>query len=252
MAGHEFVVHFAAESHVDRSIDDASDFVQTNVLGTFNVLEASRKAGIKTMIHVSTDEVYGSLPEGSADETYPLGPNSPYAASKAASDLLARSYFVTHGLDVRITRGCNNYGKNQFPEKVIPVFINKLISGEELPIYGDGKNIREWIHVSDHARGIQTALEKGEPGEIYNIGSGSHLSNNDLAAAILAIMGLEDNMKSYVSDRPGHDSRYSVDSSKVKALGFECEVDFKDGLSKTIDWYIASQDWWNTENEVKQ
>jgi dTDP-glucose 4,6-dehydratase len=252
MAGHEFVVHFAAESHVDRSIDDASDFVQTNVLGTFNVLEASRKAGIKTMIHVSTDEVYGSLPEGSADETYPLGPNSPYAASKAASDLLARSYFVTHGLDVRITRGCNNYGKNQFPEKVIPVFINKLISGEELPIYGDGKNIREWIHVSDHARGIQTALEKGEPGEIYNIGSGSHLSNNDLAAAILAIMGLEDNMKSYVSDRPGHDSRYSVDSSKVKALGFECEVDFKDGLSKTIDWYIASQDWWNMENEVKQ
>jgi dTDP-glucose 4,6-dehydratase len=204
------------------------------------------------MIHVSTDEVYGSLPEGSADETYPLGPNSPYAASKAASDLLARSYFVTHGLDVRITRCCNNYGKNQFPEKVIPVFINKLISGEELPIYGDGKNIREWIHVSDHARGIQTALEKGEPGEIYNIGSGSHLSNNDLAAAILAIMGLEDNMKSYVSDRPGHDSRYSVDSSKVKALGFECEVDFKDGLSKTIDWYIASQDWWNTENEVKQ
>jgi dTDP-glucose 4,6-dehydratase len=252
MAEHDFVINFAAESHVDRSIDDASAFVNSNVLGTFNVLESSRKLEIRTVIQVSTDEVYGSLLKGSAGETYPLQPNSPYAASKAASDLLARSYFITHGLDVRITRCCNNYGKNQFPEKVIPVFINKLISGEELPIYGDGKNMREWIHVSDHARGIQIALEKGEPGEIYNIGTGSHLSNNDLATAILAIMGLKDDMKSYVSDRPGHDFRYSVDSSKIKALGFECEIDFQDGLNETIDWYITNQDWWNTVNEVKQ
>ena len=204
MINHDFVIHFAAESHVDRSIDDASAFVQTNVLGTFNVLEASRRVGIKTVIHVSTDEVYGSLSEGAADETFPLQPNSPYAASKAASDLLARSYFVTHGLDIRTTRCCNNYGKNQYPEKVIPVFINKLTSGEKLPIYGDGKNVREWIHVSDHARGIQTAPEQGKPGEIYNIGTGSHLSNNDLASEIIKVMGLKESMKSYVTDRQGH------------------------------------------------
>jgi len=244
MAGHDYVVHFAAESHVDRSIDEASVFVKTNVLGTFNVLEASRKVGIRTVIHISTDEVYGSLSEGSADETYPLMPNSPYAASKAASDLLARSYFVTHGLDVRITRCCNNYGKRQYPEKVIPVFINKLISGRQLPIYGDGKNVREWVHVSDHARGIQITLEKGSPGEIYNIGTGSLLSNNDLASEIIKAMGLDENMKSYVRDRQGHDFRYSVDSQKLKSLGFERRIDFNDGLKATIEWYPANPGWW--------
>ena len=250
IADHDFVIHFAAESHVDRSIDDASAFVQTNVLGTFNVLEASRKSGVKTMIHVSTDEVYGSLFEGSADENYPLAPNSPYAASKAASDLLARSYFVTHGLDVRTTRCCNNYGKYQFPEKVIPVFVKKLNSGERLPIYGDGRNVREWIHVSDHARGIQTVLDKGKPGEIYNIGTSSHLSNNDLASAIIRVMGLSDNMKSYVSDRQGHDFRYSVDSKKIESLGFEKKIDFIDGLKVTIDWYTTNPSWWDKEIEV--
>jgi dTDP-glucose 4,6-dehydratase len=244
MAGHDYVVHFAAESHVDRSIDNASDFVKTNVLGTFNVLEASRKVGIKTMIHVSTDEVYGSLPEGSADETYPLVPNSPYAASKAASDLLVRSYFVTHGLDARITRCCNNYGKHQFPEKVIPVFINKLISGENLSIYGDGENVREWIHVSDHAQGIHTVLEKGIPGEIYNIGTGSFLSNNDLASKILSVMGMNESMKSYVTDRQGHDFRYSLDSRKIESLGFEIDVSFKLGLEETIKWYLSNPSWW--------
>jgi len=250
MADHDFVVHFAAESHVDRSIDDASTFVQTNVLGTFNVLEASRKSGVKTMIHVSTDEVYGSLTVGSADENYPLEPNSPYAASKAASDLLARSYFVTHGLDVRTTRCCNNYGKYQFPEKVIPVFVDKLNSGERLPIYGDGKNVREWIHVSDHARGIQIALEKGKAGEIYNIGTGSHLSNNDLATKIISLMGLDDSMKSYVDDRQGHDFRYSVDSRKIESLGFQRKIDFKNGLQATIDWYSSNPGWWKTQREV--
>ena len=244
MAGHDYVVHFAAESHVDRSIDNASDFVKTNILGTFNVLEASRKLGIKTMIHVSTDEVYGSLPEGSADETYPLVPNSPYAASKAASDLLVRSYFVTHGLDARITRCCNNYGKHQFPEKVIPVFINKLISGENLAIYGDGENVREWIHVSDHAHGIHTVLEKGIPGEIYNIGTGSYLSNNDLASKILSVMGMNESMKSYVTDRQGHDFRYSLDSRKIESLGFEIGVSFKLGLEETIKWYLSNPSWW--------
>jgi dTDP-glucose 4,6-dehydratase len=249
MANHDYVIHFAAESHVDRSIEDASAFVQTNVLGTFNVLEVSRKVGIKTIIHVSTDEVYGSLPEGTADENYPLGPNSPYAASKAASDLLARSYFVTHGLDVRTTRCCNNYGKYQFPEKVIPVFINKLRAGEKLPIYGVGKNIREWIHVSDHARGIQAVLEKGKQGEIYNIGTDSHLSNNDLASEIINLMGLNEDMKSYVADRQGHDFRYSVDSRKIESLGFERTVNFNDGLRATIDWYAANSGWWNMQSE---
>jgi dTDP-glucose 4,6-dehydratase len=250
MENHDYVVNFAAESHVDRSINDASAFVQTNVMGTFNVLEASHKSGIKTMIHVSTDEVYGSLAEGSAHENYPLEPNSPYAASKAASDLLARSYFVTHGLDVRTTRCCNNYGKYQFPEKVIPVFVNKLRSGEKLPIYGDGKNVREWIHVSDHARGIQTVVEKGKPGEIYNIGTGSHLSNNDLASEIIRVMGLSDSMKSYVPDRQGHDFRYSVDSRKIESLGFARNIHFKDGLNATIDWYTTNPGWWDTQSEA--
>ncbi len=245
MAEHDFVVHFAAESHVDRSIDDASAFIETNVLGTFRVLEASRKVGIRTVIHVSTDEVYGSLSEGSADEAFPLEPNSPYAASKAASDLLARSYFATHGLDVRTTRCCNNYGKNQYPEKVIPVFINKLNSGQKLPIYGDGQNIREWIHVSDHARGIQTALEKGNPGEIYNIGSGSHLSNNQLATRILALMNLDEKMKMYVNDRQGHDFRYSVNFAKIEKLGFRNQVPLDRGIKETIEWYKHNFDWWH-------
>jgi len=250
ISDHDFVIHFAAESHVDRSIHDASAFIQTNVLGTFNVLEASRKSRVKTVIHVSTDEVYGSLLEGSADESYPLEPNSPYAASKAASDLLARSYHVTHALDVRTTRCCNNYGKYQYPEKVIPVFINKLKGGVKLPIYGDGKNVREWIHVSDHARGIQIVLEKGIPGEIYNIGTGSHLSNNDLAGQIIRVMGLDETMKSYVTDRRGHDFRYSIDSKKIESLGFERKIDFIDGLKATIDWYTTNPGWWATQSEV--
>lgn len=250
MAGHDFVVHFAAESHVDRSIDDASTFVRTNVLGTFNVLEASRRVEIKTVIHVSTDEVYGSLSEGSADEAFPLEPNSPYAASKAASDLLSRSYFVTHGLDVRTTRCSNNYGKYQYPEKVIPVFINKLKSRQKLTIYGNGKNVREWIHVSDHVRGIQTALEKGIPGEIYNIGSGSHLSNNELAAEIIRLMNVDENLKSYVPDRLGHDFRYSVDSSKIALLGFECAIDLESGLRELVDWYLGNSDWWSLQGDL--
>ena len=250
IAGHDFVVHFAAQSHVDRSINDAAAFVHTNVLGTFNVLEASRKFQVKTVINVSTDEVYGSLPEGSADENHALAPNSPYAASKAASDLLARSYFITHSLDVRTTRCCNNYGNNQFPEKVVPVFINKLYLGEKLPIYGDGKNIREWIHVSDHIRGIQTVLEKGNPGEIYNIGSGYHLSNNDLASKIIALMELDENMKSYVNDRQGHDYRYSLNSKKIETLGFERLINFKDGLRETINWYIANPGWLDMQGEL--
>jgi dTDP-glucose 4,6-dehydratase len=250
MVDHDYLVHFAAESHVDRSIDDASAFIQTNILGTFNVLEACRRSKIKTAVHVSTDEVYGSISKGSAKETDLLAPNSPYAASKAASDLLARSYFITHGLDVRTTRCCNNYGKYQFPEKVIPVFINKLKLRENLPIYGDGKNVREWIHVLDHVRGIQTVLDLGEPGEIYNIGSGNHLSNNDLATNIINLMGLNESMKSYVTDRQAHDFRYSVDSTKIESLGFRRTIDINDGLKETVNWYVANPAWWNIQSEV--
>jgi dTDP-glucose 4,6-dehydratase len=247
MAGHDFVVHFAAESHVDRSISDASAFVRTNVLGTCNVLEASRKVGIKTVIHVSTDEVYGSLADGSADETHPLKPNSPYAASKAASDLLARSYFVTYGLDVRTTRCCNNFGKYQYPEKVIPVFINHLKSGEKLPIYGTGENVREWIHVSDHVSGIQIALENGRPGEIYNIGSGNLLSNNILAGAITTLMGFSEDMKSYIPERPGHDFRYSLNFAKIESIGFKLSSKFQNELKETIDWYLVNADWFDPQ-----
>jgi dTDP-glucose 4,6-dehydratase len=245
MGGHDFVIHFAAESHVDRSIDDGAVFVQTNVLGTFNVLEGSRRSKIKTVIHVSTDEVYGSLAEGSADETYPLLPNSPYAASKAASDLLARSYFVTYGLDVRTTRCCNNYGKYQFPEKVIPVFVQKLISGEQLPIYGDGKNVREWIHVNDHCKAILLVLAKGSEGQIYNIGSGKYLSNNELASRLAGLLKPSETRIEYVKDRLGHDFRYSIDSSKIKEIGFTAKVCFESGITETVEWFVDNPTWWN-------
>jgi dTDP-glucose 4,6-dehydratase len=244
MNNHDFVIHFAAESHVDRSIDDASAFVQTNVLGTFNVLEASRRSKIKTVIHVSTDEVYGSLAEGSADESYPLLPNSPYAASKAASDLLARSYFVTHGLDVRITRCCNNYGKYQYPEKAIPVFIKSILENENVPVYGNGANMREWIYVIDHCKSILGVLMNGSPGEIYNIGSGVILSNFDLAKKICEFMEVNEKIITYVKDRPGHDLRYSIDSSKFAAFNIGIGMEFELGLSQTIDWYKVNLNWW--------
>lgn len=202
-------------------------------------------------IHVSTDEVYGFLSEGGANETFPLKPNSTYAASKAASDLFARTYFVTHGLDVRTTRCCNNYGKYQYPEKIIPVFINKLKSRQAVPIYGDGKNVREWIHVSDHARAIQIVLENGKPGEIYNIGTGQHFSNNELASEIIRLMGFDESMKAYITDRQGHDFRYSVDLEKLKSLGFERKIKFNEGIETTIDWYVANSVWWDSYNEVK-
>jgi dTDP-glucose 4,6-dehydratase len=236
---HDFVIHFAAESHVDRSIDDAAVFIQTNVLGTFNVLEASRKTQIKTLIHVSTDEVYGSLAEGSADETYPLMPNSPYAASKAASDLLARSYFVTHGLDVRTTRCCNNYGKNQFPEKLIPLMLSKIKERELLPLFGTGLNVREWIHVSDHCEAIQLVIQNGKAGEVYNIGSGYEISNVEMVKLLLQFSGKTENLIGFVPDRLGHDLRYSVDRSKIVKLGFKPNIAFESGLKETVKYYLT-------------
>jgi dTDP-glucose 4,6-dehydratase len=246
MGNHDFVIHFAAESHVDRSINDAAVFIQTNVLGTFNVLEASRKSKIRTVIHVSTDEVYGSLTEGSADEKFSLLPNSPYAASKAASDLLARSYFVTHGLDVRTTRCCNNFGKYQFPEKIIPLIINSILNNKKIPIYGDGTNVREWITVTKHCEAILAVLINGEAGEIYNIGSGYSLSNLELAKLVCKNMGVSEDIISYVQDRPGHDYRYSIDSSKLTALNIVIGMEFELGLRQTIDWYKANLNWWES------
>ena len=244
MANHDFVVHFAAESHVDRSIENGSAFVTSNVLGTFNVLEASRKAGVQTVVHVSTDEVYGSIQDGSANESYPLFPNSPYSASKAASDLLARSYFKTYGLDVRTTRSCNNFGKYQYPEKLIPVVIRKLSSKIAAPVFGDGSNMREWIHVQDNCRAIHLVLEKGGPGAVYNIGTGHRVSNLDLVNQISTIMGVGRDLVQFVLDRAGHDFRYALDSKSIKSLGFEPEIDFEIGLKLTIDWYLKNNSWW--------
>lgn len=218
--GHDVVVHFAAESHVDRSIESGQIFISTNVLGSFNVFQASLNAKIQKVIHVSTDEVYGSLEFGSADEYSKLAPNSPYAASKAASDLVARSFVQTYGLDIRITRCCNNFGPNQNPEKLIPLLISRIKNGENLPIYGDGSNIREWIHVDDHCRAICLVIAQGEKGEIYNIGSGVEISNLDLARMFLKFSISKKSEVEFVADRQGHDFRYSIDSTKIQRLGF--------------------------------
>lgn len=245
ISGHDFVLHFAAESHVDRSIKSGSAFVNTNVLGTFNVLEASRKARVRTVVHVSTDEVYGSIVEGAANEHDRLSPNSPYSASKAASDLLARSYFKTHGLDVRTTRSCNNFGKHQYPEKLIPVIIEKISRQFLVPVYGDGSNVREWIHVEDNCRAIQLVLEKGNPGEIYNIGAGNRLSNLELIQLIATKMRVEGDLVEFVLDRSGHDFRYALDSGKIAGLGFRQEKNFDSGINETIKWYLENSNWWN-------
>lgn len=244
LSGHDVVVHFAAESHVDRSIQDSGIFIQTNVMGTYNLLETARMLDIKSFIHISTDEVYGSLVSGSSTEQSPLLPNSPYAASKASSDLLARSYFVTHGMDVRITRCSNNYGPRQFPEKVIPVLTYAGLRKAKMPIYGNGLNVREWIYVKDHCRGVQLVLEKGSAGNIYNIGSGVHLNNIQLAQEISALLKLGSETYEFVEDRKGHDFRYSVNFEKLKKLGYTPKVDFKIGLEETVTWYKKNSNWW--------
>jgi dTDP-glucose 4,6-dehydratase len=242
---HDLVVNFAAESHVDRSINGAKDFVVTNVLGTQTLLDSVKNSDVQTYLQVSTDEVYGSIESGSWPETDPLLPNSPYAASKASADLLCRSYNKTHGMDIRITRCSNNYGRNQFPEKVIPLFVTNLIDGKKVPVYGSGLNVRDWLHVDDHCQGIHLALTKGKPGEIYNIGGGTELNNLELTDQILEIMGNGKESIEYVEDRKGHDLRYSVDITKIsKDLGYEPKVFWKQGLRETINWYQDNQNWW--------
>lgn len=239
-----YVVHFAAETHVDRSIKNASAFVETNVLGTGRLLEAAARNNIDRFIHISTDEVYGSIESGSWDENQPLLPNSPYSASKAASDLLVRSYHKTYDLPVCITRCSNNYGPYQFPEKVIPLFVTNLIEDKEVPLYGDGTNVRDWLHVDDHCRGIYIVLTKGRSGEIYNIGGGLELSNADLSRIILEVMEKSWSMVKRVKDRPGHDKRYSVSINKISTLGYRPEVSFEQGLAETINWYKDNSSWW--------
>lgn len=242
---HDAIVNFAAESHVDRSISGSRDFVLTNVLGTHTLLEGARRKGEIIFVQVSTDEVYGSINSGSSIESDPLLPNSPYSASKASADLLARSYYKTHGLDVRVTRCSNNYGPNQFPEKLIPLFITNLMEGKKVPIYGTGNNVRDWLHVNDHCRGIHLALVNGMAGNIYNIGGGTEISNIELTKKILHLMGENESSLDFVEDRLGHDFRYSVDHGKITSeLGYTPSVSFEDGLAKTIEWYQQNKAWW--------
>ena len=240
------VINFAAESHVDRSIGSAAEFVETNVGGVQVLLDAIKASGRKIrFVQVSTDEVYGSIESGSWTEEWPLQPNSPYSASKAGGELLARAYYKTHGLDVVITRCSNNYGTHHFPEKLIPLFVTNLLEGKKVPVYGNGKNIRDWLHVDDHCRGIHKVLMNGRAGEVYNIGGGRELNNLEITSLILEAMGKDESSIEYVEDRKGHDLRYSVDWTKInRELGYEPQVKFEDGLRDTIQWYRDNESWW--------
>jgi dTDP-glucose 4,6-dehydratase len=242
----DLVINFAAESHVDRSILGASDFVQTNIVGVQVLLDAIKASGRKIrFLQVSTDEVYGSIKSGSWTEESPLQPNSPYSASKASGELLARAYHKTHGMDVVITRCSNNYGTHHFPEKLIPLFITNLFEGKKVPVYGTGKNVRDWLHVDDHCRGIYAVLMNGRSGEVYNIGGGCELTNNEITNLILQGMDADESSIEYVEDRKGHDLRYSVDWTKInRELDYEPQVKFEDGLKATIQWYRNNEAWW--------
>lgn len=245
MPGHDAVVHFAAESHVDRSIEGAGEFARTNVVGTQTLMEAALKAEVERVVHVSTDEVYGSISEGSWDEGQPLSPNSPYSASKAGADLLAQAYWRTHGLDVVLTRCSNNYGPYQHPEKLIPRFITNLLEGEKVTLYGDGRNIREWLHVADHCRAVHLVLTKGISGEVYNIGGGNELTNLEITERLIDLCGADESAIEWVADRAGHDRRYAIDESRIRTeLGYEPRIPFAQGLAETVDWYRNHPHWW--------
>jgi dTDP-glucose 4,6-dehydratase len=242
--GHDAVVNFAAETHVDRSITGAADFAMTNFVGAQQVFDAALRHRVGKVVQVSTDEVYGTIPEGSWAEDHVLEPNSPYSAAKAGADLLARAYARTYGLDISVTRCSNNYGPYQFPEKVIPLFVTNLIDGLHVPLYGDGLNVRDWLHVDDHCRGVQLVLERGAPGEYYNIGGGRELTNKELTDLLLQATGRDWDFVDYVTDRLGHDRRYSLDHSKLAALGYRPVHAFEDGLAETVQWYRDNRDWW--------
>ena len=244
MADCDQVVHFAAESHVDRSISGPDAFVHTNCFGTNVLCDVARQVGVERFVHVSTDEVYGSVEVGSSLETDAVEPRSPYAASKAGSDLIALSYFSTHGLPVIVTRASNNYGPFQFPEKVIPLFATNLLDGASVPLYGDGLNVRDWLHVDDHCVAIDTILSKGSNGEIYNIGAGNEITNRDLTERLIELCGRDSSAIEYVPDRLGHDRRYSLDCTKLRTLGWVPQQEFSSGLKKTVEWYRNNRNWW--------
>jgi dTDP-glucose 4,6-dehydratase len=244
------VVHFAAETHVDRSIKAAADFLHTDVLGTFVLLEAARRAPhLKRFVQISTDEVYGSVPEGASRETDELKPRNPYSASKAAADRLAYSYFATHGVPVIVTRASNNYGPYQFPEKVIPLFVTNALDGRPLPLYGDGLNVRDWLHVDDHCRALDLLIAGGTDGEVYNVGGGNEVRNVDLTHRILELTDRPASLIQPVRDRPGHDRRYALDTSKARALGWTPTVPFAEGLASTVAWYRDNDAWWRPIKE---
>jgi len=239
------VVHFAAETHVDRSIQSAGDFIQTDVFGTFVLLEAARESpGLQRFVQISTDEVYGSVPRGRSRETDELRPRNPYAASKAGADRLAYSYFATYGVPVVVTRASNNYGPCQFPEKVIPLFVTNAIDNLPLPLYGDGLNVRDWLHVDDHCRAIDLLIDRGQPGEVYNIGGGNEVQNVDLAHRILDLAARPASLIQPVADRLGHDRRYALDTGRLEGLGWRPEVPFEQGLGATVEWYQQNEWWW--------
>jgi len=244
MAGCDQVFHFAAESHVDRSINDAGNFVRTNVTGTYTLLEAAKKESIGRFIHISTDEVYGSALTRSFSEMDLLAPSSPYSATKAGSDLLALSYYTTHGLPVVVTRSSNNFGPYQYPEKLIPLMILNALENKKLPVYGDGKNIRDWLYVEDNCSGIDTVAQKGTCGEIYNLAAQNEFENLDIIRRILEKLDRPESLITFVRDRPGHDRRYSLRTDKVAKIGWKPKVTFDEGLQKTISWYCDHQNWW--------
>ncbi|TKK86817.1 dTDP-glucose 4,6-dehydratase [Herbidospora galbida] len=242
--GHDLVVNFAAESHVDRSIDGAADFVRTNVLGAQTLMQACLDAGIPRVVQVSTDEVYGTIETGSWDESAAVNPRSPYSAAKAGGDMIARAYAVTHGLNVSITRCGNNYGPYQYPEKVIPLFVTNLLEGRRVPLYGDGGNVRDWVHVDDHCQGIRLVAEHGRPGEVYHIAGTAEMSNRELTEHLLTACGATWDSVDFVEDRKGHDRRYSLDDAKLRALGYAPRWTFDEGLADTVAWYRDHAAWW--------
>lgn len=244
MAGHDTVVHFAAESHVDRSITAPDEFVRTNAMGTNVMCDVAVKQGVERFLHISTDEVYGSIEEGSFTETDPLGPRSPYSASKAGSDLIALAYGETYGLPVIVTRSANNFGPYQFPEKVIPLFVTNLMDGKKVPLYGDGQNIRDWTPVMDNCKGVDMVLRQGEIGEIYNIGADNEITNLELTMKLLELTGNDESSIERVEDRLGHDLRYSIDTSKVQALGWKPVETLDQALTDTVKWYSDNREWW--------
>ncbi|MEU4209720.1 dTDP-glucose 4,6-dehydratase [Streptomyces sp. NPDC026206] len=253
LPGHDAVVHFAAESHVDRALDAAPDFVRTNAYGTQVLLDACRHSGVERVVHISTDEVYGSIDEGAWTEEWPLRPNSPYAASKAASDLIALACHRTHGLDVSVTRCSNNYGPYQHPEKLIPLFVTNLLEGEPVPLYGDGSHRREWTHVDDHCAAVHLVLTRGRAGEVYNVGGGTERTNAAVTERLLQLCGADARMVRKVADRKGHDLRYALDGGKLREeLGYEPRIGFEEGLASTVDWYRDNPHWWKAAKYPKE